>query len=113
MTENTIKQVVVITGASSGIGLVTAKYFSKQGWVVYGLARREIKEENIKSISCDVTNKEQVKKAISLVVKEQGKIDLLINNAGFGISGSVENQKLEEIEKLFKVNFLGAVNVTQ
>lgn len=113
MTENTIKQVVVITGASSGIGLVTAKYFSKQGWIVYGLARREIKEENIKSISCDVTNKEQVKKAISIVVKEQGKIDLLINNAGFGISGSVENQKLEEIEKLFKVNFLGAVNVTQ
>lgn len=107
------KQVVLITGVSSGIGLVAAKHFAENGYIVYGLARRKINEENIFSISCDVTDKEQVKKAVEQVYKKENKIDVLINNAGFGISGSVENQPLEEIEKMFKVNFLGAVNVTQ
>lgn len=110
---NSLKKVVVITGASSGIGFTTAKYFASKNWVVYGLARRQIKEENINSISCDVTDKNQVKKAIEKIYKKEKQIDVLINNAGFGISGSVENQKLEEIEKMFRVNFLGAVNVTQ
>lgn len=107
------KKVVVITGASSGIGLATAKYFINNGFVVYNLSRRKVDEEDIKSISCDVTNVDQVKEAIKQIVVDQGRIDVLINNAGFGISGSSENQSVEEIEKLFKVNFIGAVNVTQ
>ena len=111
--NNKDKKVVVITGASSGIGLTTAKYFASNGYIVYGLARRVFNEENINSISCDVTNKQQVKDAINQIVKKENKIDVLINNTGFGISGSVENQKLEEIEKIFKVNFIGAVNTTQ
>lgn len=107
------KRVVVITGASSGIGLTTAKYFAKNGWVVYGLARRVFKEEKVFSISCDVTKKDQVKKAIEGIVEKENQIDVLINNAGFGISGSIENQNLEDIKKMFDVNFLGTVNVTQ
>ena len=67
---NSLKKVVVITGASSGIGLATAKYFASKNWVVYCLARREIKEENINSISCDVTDKNQVKNAIEQIVKK-------------------------------------------
>lgn len=109
----TNNQVVVITGASSGIGNITAKYLSNNGYIVYGLARRQFKEEGITSIACDVTNKEQVSNAIYKILEKEKRIDVLINNAGFGISGSVENQKLEEIESIFKVNFLGAVNVTQ
>lgn len=111
--KNESKKVVVITGASSGIGLTTAKYFAKNDFVVYGLARRKFEEENIISISCDVTDKLQVKNAIDTIFKKEKQIDVLINNAGFGISGSIENQNLEEIEKIFKVNFIGAVNVTQ
>jgi len=111
--KNNAEKVVVITGASSGIGLTTAKYFVQKGCKVYGLARRTIEEPGITSIACDVTSKEQVKQAIDLIIKESNKIDLLINNAGFGISGSVENQDLTEIQKLFNVNFVGAVNVTQ
>ena len=112
MKENK-KRVAVITGASSGIGLTTAKHFRDNGFVVYSLSRRQTSDDGIKSIACDVTDKEQVKSAVEQVVREQGQIDVLINNAGFGISGSSENQSVEDVEKLFKVNFLGAINVTQ
>lgn len=111
--KNESKKIVVITGASSGIGKVAAKYLSNNGYKVYGLARRSFQEEDIVSISCDVISKEQVRNAINQIIKTEGRIDILINNAGFGISGSVENQSLEEIESIFKVNFIGAVNVTQ
>lgn len=111
--KNTEKKVVLITGASSGIGLCTSKYFCERGFVVYGLCRRKMQDENINYISCDVTNLEQIKNAVQEVVKREGKIDVLINNAGFGISGSVENQDTEDIKKQFEVNFYGAVNVTQ
>lgn len=111
--ENSNKKVAVITGASSGIGLTTAKYFRENGFVIYNLSRRKVDEKGIISITCDVTSVEQVKDAINQIVSEQGQIDVLINNAGFGISGSSENQSLEDVEKLFKVNFMGAVNVTQ
>lgn len=106
-------KVIVITGASSGIGNITAKFLNSKGYIVYGLARRQFKEKGITSIICDVTDKEQIKKAISEVLKKEKRIDVLINNAGFGISGSIENQKLEEIERIFNVNFIGAVNITQ
>ena len=107
------KKVVVVTGASSGIGLSTSEYFFKKGYVVYGLCRRKMESDKINYLSCDVTDVEQIKKAIEQIIKKEKKIDVLINNAGFGISGSVENQKLEDIENQFKVNFFGAVNVTQ
>jgi len=107
------RKVVVITGASSGIGLVTAKYLNAKGYVVYGLARRSFKQSGIESISCDITKTEQVEEAIDKIVKKENRIDVLINNAGFGISGSIENQDMEEIKKQFDVNFFGAVNVTQ
>ena len=69
--ENKEKKVVVITGASSGIGLSTAKYFANNGYIVYGLARRVFKEDNIISISCDVTDKQQVKVAIEKIFKQE------------------------------------------
>ena len=107
------KKVLVITGASSGIGYVTSKYFSEKGFIVYGLSRRESKDKNIKSISCDVTDVNQVKNAINQIVEKEKQIDVLINNAGFGISGSVENSSNENIKKQIDVNFIGSVNVTK
>ena len=107
------KKVVVITGASSGIGLATAKYFNENNYIVYNLSRRSAGEKRINSIACDITNIEQVKEAIKKIVDKEQKIDVLINNAGFGISGSIENQDMLEIKKQFEVNFFGAVNVTQ
>ena len=111
--NNKEKKVVVITGASSGIGKEVAKFFAKNGHIVYGLSRRTFIEDGVISLSCDVTDEQQVEKSIQDIYNRENKIDILINNAGFGISGSIENQQIKEIEDMFKVNFLGAVNVTQ
>ena len=107
------KKVLVLTGASSGIGLITSEFFSKKGFIVYGLSRREAESKDFNWISCDVTNVSQVEDAIKTIVKKEGKIDVLINNAGFGISGSVENSSVEDVKKQFEVNFIGAVNTTK
>jgi len=107
------KRVVVITGASSGIGFEVAKYFVEKGDIVYGLSRRKNEQSGIHSISCDVTNYDEIEKTIKTIYDKEKHIDILINNAGFGISGSVENQKNEDIENIFKVNFFGAVKITQ
>ena len=107
------RQVVVITGATSGIGKITANYLNQNNFVVYSLSRRLLEDKNINYISCDVTNREQVKKAVNEILEKEDTIDVLINNAGFGISGSIENQDINEIKNIFNVNFLGTVNVTQ
>ncbi len=107
------EQVVVITGASSGIGRETALYFADKGYKVYGLSRTILEEEKFASLSCDVTDVNQVKEVIDYIMNIEHRIDVLINNAGFGISGSVENEPLEKVKSLFDVNFFGAVLVTQ
>lgn len=113
MNNQDKKQVVVITGATSGIGKITANFLQQKNYVVYSLSRRLLEDKNINYISCDVTDRQQVKKAISQVLEKENTIDILINNAGFGISGSIENQNIDEIKNIFNVNFLGAVNITQ
>lgn len=106
------KKVVIITGASSGIGLKTAEYFADRDYIVYNFSRRAVDNKKIKSICCDITSEQQIKDAVDKVVSEQNRIDVLINNAGFGISGSSENQSISDVKKLFDVNFTGAVNIT-
>ncbi len=106
-------RVVIVTGASSGIGREIAKYFANKGDKVYGLARRLFDDEKIVSIQCDVTSKEQVRIAIQQIVDKEKRIDVLINNAGCGVSGSIENCDIDDIKDMFNVNFFGAVNVTQ
>lgn len=108
-----MSRVIVITGHSSGIGAVVADYFQKKGDKVYGISRHNGENKNINFIKCDITNLEQVRDAILQVESAEGRIDILINNAGMGISGSVENTKMDDIKKIFDVNFYGAVNVTQ
>ena len=106
-------KIVVVTGGNSGIGKYTAEAFVKKGCTVYDLSRREIKNEGIAHISTDVTDEKQVENAIGKIIDEQGRIDILINCAGFGISGAVEFTDLAEAKKQFDVNFFGTVNVTK
>ena len=99
----------VITGASRGIGLETAKLFSKNGYKVYALSRsgESEKAENIVPMKCDVTDENSVKDAFRLIFEESGRFDVLVNNAGFGISGAVEFTDKKQAEKQFEVNFFG------
>jgi NAD(P)-dependent dehydrogenase (short-subunit alcohol dehydrogenase family) len=103
-------KVVAITGASSGIGQATAKHFAARGWKVYNLSRRPSGETDIIDIAADVTAEEEVKKAFAQIRSESGRLDLLVNNAGFGISGAVEFTELSEARSQFEVNFFGAFN---
>lgn len=106
-------KVIVLTGGSSGIGLATVKLFSKKGHIVYELSRSGESFDKVKHIYCDVAKEETVQAAINQVIAEQGHIDVLINNAGFGISGPIEFTKLEDAKKQFDVNFFGSLNVVK
>ena len=83
----------MLTGGSSGIGLTSVKLFSSNGYIVYELSRSGKSFDRVKHITCDVTSEENVNSSIDQIIKEQGHIDILINNAGFGISGPIEFTK--------------------
>lgn len=104
------ERVVAISGASRGIGRETAKLFAGKGWKVYNLSRGPSGEPGIVDLSCDVTDESSVAKAMAQIHAETSSLDLLINNAGFGISGAVEFTPLEDAKGQFDVNFFGTVN---
>lgn len=104
---------MIITGGSSGIGKATAEMFAKNNYKVYELSRHGESTKSITHIDCDVTNSDDCKRAVEQVKKECGIIDVLISNAGMGISGAVEFTDVNEAKKQFDVNFFGALNITQ
>lgn len=107
------KKVAIVTGASSGIGLSTAKFLAGKGYTVYGVARRPFEVENVNCIPLDVTNHSGVKELVADVISKEGQIDVLVNNAGMGISGAVENTEIEKAEKIFNINYFGALYFCQ
>lgn len=101
-------KVVLISGASKGIGYHTAKLLAQNGYKVYGGARSGFSCEGVTSVKLDVCDAASVKEAVNFVVKNEGTIDILINNAGMGISDAVENTPEEQAKYIFDVNFFGA-----
>ena len=110
---------VFITGTSSGIGRETAKLFCNKGWNVIATMRKpenEIelnKNKNVKVLKCDVTNTESIKKAIKDGIDCFGKIDLLVNNAGFYTIGILESATEEQIRRQLDTNLFGLINTTK
>lgn len=101
-------KVAVVTGASSGIGLTISKGLIDNGFKVYGLSRSKPDYAGIAYIPCDVTKERDVENALKQVADKEGRIDVLINNAGMGISGAVEFTEGESAKYIFDVNFFGA-----
>lgn len=101
--------VAVITGASSGIGKETAKVLLEKGFAVVCLSRTPCNLPNVRNIKCDITDEENVKNAFEQI----DKIDLLINNAGFGVSGCVEFTEMSEIRKQFELNYFAQITVVK
>ena len=108
-----MNKVAVVTGASSGIGRCTAMALRDMGCKVYDLSRRNIPIENVKHIGTDITAESAVQAAVKEIIDAEGRVDILVNCAGFGISGAVEFTTTEEAKKQFEVNFFGAVTVTR
>ena len=104
-----MKKVALVTGASSGIGLAVSRQLLALGYTVYGLSRRGTSAEGILPIAAEVTDEEAVKAAVASVFEKEGRIDLLINNAGMGISGPVEFTEAEDMKRIMEVNFYGQV----
>lgn len=108
-----MKKVAIVTGGSSGIGRCTADALRDMGCVVYEFSRRDIPNENIRHVTVDVTDEGAVKQAVEAVAVAEGRIDIVINCAGFGISGAVEFTELADAKAQFEVNFFGMVNVNR
>ena len=104
---------LIISGGSSGIGKATASFFNERGWRVFELSRHGQSADGIIHVDCDVCSEESCRTAVAQVLTQADTIDVVISNAGFGISGSVEFTDIKEIERQMDVNFLGAVRFTQ
>ncbi|MBJ7428870.1 MAG: SDR family oxidoreductase [Bacteroidia bacterium] len=112
-----MKKTVLITGSSSGIGNVTAKYFAQNGWNVAATMRHPEKDEtlkgnnNIKLYTLDVLNEENIATVIKQTIADFGKIDVIVNNAGYGAVGIFEAATAEQIKKQFDTNVFGVMNM--
>ena len=117
-------KIVVITGASSGIGKAAAIEFAKRGAKLAIIARRKEKLEELQKLlaqfstevlvcPCDVSDKESVKKMSDIVLEKFGKIDILINNAGFAIYDTIANLTIEQIESQMQTNYFGMIYCTK
>jgi short-subunit dehydrogenase len=109
---------VLITGASSGIGKATAEKLLAEGYAVYGAARRlekmrDLEQAGAHLIEMDITREHDVASAVNRIAEEQGGIDILINNAGFGMYGAMEDTSLEDARYQFEVNLFGLARLTQ
>lgn len=110
-----MKKVILITGGSSGIGKAVAEYLQAQGHIVYGTSRNPDRVEltKIPLLELDVRDSESIQSCIKLLVAKEGRIDVLINNAGVGITGPMEEIPLEEIINNFQTNLFGPVEMIQ
>ncbi|KEY18667.1 SDR family oxidoreductase [Kaistella antarctica] len=102
---------IIITGTSAGIGFTLAEYLGKKGHTVFGLSRKNVESNYFKTIPTDITDHAQVQNAIAEVLKTESRIDILINNAGMGMVGPVEDSSQAEILQLFNLNLVGTVQM--
>ena len=105
-----MKKVAIVTGGTSGIGLATARALTAGGYIVYTFSRRG---GQARDLSVDVTDEAAVASAVGQVVAAEGRLDLVVNCAGFGISGAVEFTETADAMRLFDVNFFGMVRVNR
>lgn len=108
------QKVVLITGASSGFGLETAEHLSAHGYKVYGTSRNcAPKDIGFEMIPLDVSSEDSVDSCVQEVLEKENGIDVLINNAGYILSGFVEETELHEARSVIETNFFGAVRMTK
>jgi short-subunit dehydrogenase len=111
-------RIAFVTGASSGIGKEIAKQLLADGFVVYGAARRvekmaDLQELGVIALSMDITKEEDVANTVATIQKQHGGVDVLVNNAGFGSYGAMEDTTIEDAKYQFEVNLFGLARLTK
>lgn len=108
-----MSQVVLITGASSGIGAAIANFLHQKNYTVYGTSRNPKKAipMGFRMVALDVNDPETIHTAVNYIIAQEGKIDFLINNAGMGITGPIEETPTQEMRRVFETNYFGALEV--
>ncbi len=106
-------KVIIITGASSGIGAATADYLANLGHKVYGLSRSTGTNPKVQYVKCDVTSLVSIEQAFSMIIIREGHIDVVVNNAGMGVSGAVEYSTEQDYNSIMDVNVKGLIQVSQ
>jgi NAD(P)-dependent dehydrogenase (short-subunit alcohol dehydrogenase family) len=118
------QKVAIVTGSSSGIGLESALLLARNGYNTYATMRSPEKDTSIKTavqkeglpiraVQLDVTDDSSVKNAVDHIISEAGRIDVLVNNAGYGLGGAFEDLSMEEIKSQYETNLFGLIRVTQ
>jgi len=118
------QKVAIVTGSSSGIGLESALLLARNGYITYATMRSPEKDTSIKTavqkeglpirvVQLDVTDDSSVKNAVDHIISEAGRIDVLVNNAGYGLGGALEDLSMEEIKSQYETNLFGLIRVTQ
>lgn len=109
-----MQKVVLITGISSGFGKITAELLAEKDYIVYGTVRKVIEsKQDVHILKMDLTDPESIKMAVQLVLRNEGRIDILINNAGMHTGGAIETSPIEHIRLQMNTNFLGMVYMLQ
>lgn len=108
-----MSKVVLITGASSGIGKSIATFLKSKDYIVYGTSRnpKNIEDFTFELIALDVLKVATIKNAVDFIIEKEGRLDVLVNNAGMGITGPVEDTPTEEMRAVFNTNLFGAIDV--
>jgi NAD(P)-dependent dehydrogenase (short-subunit alcohol dehydrogenase family) len=108
------KKIAIVTGASSGIGKAAAEVLAQNGFIVYGTSRKASPGERhgkVQLLKLDVTDDASVQSVVDAIIKRHGRIDVLVNNAGLGLSGAAEESSTEQAQTVFNVNFFGALRM--
>ena len=113
-----MEKIALITGASSGIGKAAAVELKQRGFIVYGAARRTdkmaaLEEKGIHTMALDVTDDKSMSACVAGILKKEGRIDVLVNNAGFGLYGAIEDVEMEQARRQLEVNLIGLARMTQ
>jgi short-subunit dehydrogenase len=111
-----MSQTVLVTGASSGIGRATARLLAERGFTVFGTARKpsppdEGAKSGVTMVALDVRSDESVRACVEQVVAKAGRLDVLVNNAGYSLTGAAEETSVEEAKAQLETNFFGAVRM--
>ncbi len=118
MTEQKRSKAVLVTGCSSGIGHATAELLAARGWTVYATARRpdsiaDLEAGGCRTLPLDVTDEESMRSAVATVAEAEGAVGVLVNNAGYSLSGAIETASPGEVRRQFETNVFGLVRMTQ